>query len=95
MSFLNYGLSSQRQQERIPHHLYIIAGGEFEITIKTILDKPIQADTSQLVSFLRPQTSVVPTTAGSVKNSNKLTKTQKIVVVGPGNLLALEDIARM
>ena len=52
-------------------------------------------DSQQLVGFLRPGDKAAPSTSAPVRNNNFQTITHKIVVVGPGNMLGLEDIARI
>ena len=76
-------------------YLYLIARGEFEITIKSFVDKQVETGPAQLVSFLRPGDTPAPTQTGPVKQSSQQLISQKILVVGPGNMLGLEDIARI
>lgn len=48
-------------------YLYIIGKGEFEITIKTLVDKQIDTGTQKLIPFLRPSDNNAPINSGPVK----------------------------
>ena len=77
-------------------YLYIIGKGEFEISLDYLVAKEKEAKKDDLVAILRPQKNkAASNSSGPVKqNQNqKQTKTQNLVVLGPGNLLGLEDIA--
>ena len=79
--------------------IYVIAKGEFEITIKTLEPKKNEQETQQIVGLLRPKTNNIEASntscAAPVKPNQMLVRSQSIVVVGPGNMLGLEDIARI
>ena len=85
------------KRRNMVRNLYIIAKGEFEITIKVHEDNLINEedkDPKELIGFLRPGNSKLSTsTAPPVKQTDMKTRIRKIIVVGPGNLLGLEDIA--
>ena len=77
-------------------YLYIIGKGEFEISIKSHESQEKEAKKVDLVNILRPQQNKAASNpAGPVRQNQTQTKTQNLVVMGPGNLLGLEDIARI
>lgn len=77
-------------------HLYIVANGQFEISIKTFEDRETDDGQQHLLGFLRPAGDPLGATSSPpVRQSAAQTKQQRIMVVGNGNLLGLEDIARI
>lgn len=81
-------------------YVYIIGKGEFEITIKTFdtsNDEDEIEKSKNIIGFLRPANSKVINSqqSGKVKINQTQLKEQKCVVMGPGKMLGLEDIARL
>ena len=77
-------------------YLYIIGKVEFEISIKSQVGQEKEAKKGELVAILRPQPNKAASNpSGPVRQNQVQTKTQNLVVMGPGNLLGLEDIARI
>ena len=81
-------------------YLYIIGRGEFEVTIRTqenVNTEEEDIDDQKIIGFLRPAESKIVscTQNGSVKANQNNQVVNKIVLLGPGNMLGLEDIARI
>lgn len=76
--------------------LYVIGKGEFEISIKSHVAQDEEPKPSDLIGYLRPQhCHAASQSQSAVKQNQTQTKTDNLVVMGPGNLLGLEDIARI
>lgn len=93
MPFL--ALHDAKRKQKMVKNLYLIAKGEFEISIKTLIDKKQEEGSGQYLNYLRPEQVKQASSPGPVKQQTQQTFNQKIVVMGQGNILAMEDIARI
>ena len=95
----NFAFLTPEVRRSMVKHVYIVGKGEFEVSIKTLDGKGAgeeeELEDSQIIGYLRPGDSKIVQSNGPVKGSSNMRYVEhKITVVGPGNILALEDLAR-